>query len=190
MHVLFTTDHCKDDLRETLTTILGGVQRVPTLLLLNPTQALSQLNIDEYTILDCEPLRDLKDHFRNPLQELPFLLKEDDRTACESIIGAVSGDTMTGAKFRVRMIKLYLGLKKNNIDREILLLIETAIRISQILYMTEDDRNPRNILRLYNCTWLHHELCNKLITRFHGGMKYTTFFGTYLHFSCPCSSAT
>ena len=34
------TDHCKDDLRETLTIILGGVQRVPTLLL-NPTQALS-----------------------------------------------------------------------------------------------------------------------------------------------------
>ncbi len=47
--------------------------------------------------------------------------------------------------------------------------------------MKEEHRNPRNILRLYNLTWLHHELCNTLITIFHGGMKYTTFFGTYLH---------
>ena len=79
-------------------------------------------------------------------------MKEDDGTACKSIIGAVSGDTMTGAKFRVCMIELYLGLKKNNIDGEILLLIETAVRISQILYMTEDDRNPRNI---FACTTAH-----------------------------------
>ena len=108
---IYDTD---DDLQETLTNILCGVQHVPTLLLLNPTQALSQINIDEYTILDCEPLHDLKGHFRNLLHELPFLLTGENCTACESIINAVSGDTMTGAKFRVCMIELYLGLKKKN----------------------------------------------------------------------------
>ena len=112
MHMVFMTDCCKDELQET--DILGGIQCVPTLLL-NPTQALSQLSIDEYTILDCEPLHDLKGHFCNLLQKLPFLLKGDDCTTCESIINAVSGDTMTGAKIRVCMLELYLGLKNNRL---------------------------------------------------------------------------
>ena len=34
---------------------------------------------------------------------------------------------------------------------------------------------------MYNCTWLHHELCVKIISAFHGGTRYTTFFGVYLH---------
>ena len=101
--------------------------------------------------------------------------------ACEEVIIAVSGDTMTGAKCRVCLMELFLCLRKVNVSGKILLLVETAVRISEILYMFEEHRNPRNILWLYNLTWLHHELCNTLITTFHGGMKYTTFFGTYLH---------
>ena len=163
-----------------LTNILCGIQHVPTLLLLNPQQSLSQLNLDDYTVLDCEPLHDLKGHFKNLLQELPFLLKGDERTTCEEIIKAATGDTMTGAKCRVCLIELFLGLQKIGISKEILLLIESALRISEVLYMHED-RNPRNILYMYNCIWLHHELCVKLISTFHGGTCYTTFFGVYLH---------
>ena len=81
-----------------LTNILRGIQHVSTLLLLNPIQPLSQVHLDNYTILNCEPLHHLKGHFRNLIQELPFLLKGDNRTACEEVIAAVSGDTMTGAK--------------------------------------------------------------------------------------------
>ena len=89
---------------------------------------------------------------------------------------------MTGAKFRTCMIELYIGLKGRNTDSEILLLVESAMRISEILYMPEAERNPRNILHLYNLTWLHHELCNKLIIKFHGGMKHTKFLvHTYMH---------
>ena len=32
---IYDTDHCNDELQDTLTSILGGVQGVPTLLLLN-----------------------------------------------------------------------------------------------------------------------------------------------------------
>lgn len=95
---------------------------------------------------------------------------------------AVSGDTMTGAKHQVCLIELFLCLRKLNVSSKIL---ETAVRISEILYMFEEHRNPRNILRLYNLTWLHHELCNTLITTFHGGMKYTIFFGTCTCGTCP-----
>lgn len=41
---------------------LQDVQQVPTLLLDNPTQLLSDLNLQHYTLLDCEPLHDLKGH--------------------------------------------------------------------------------------------------------------------------------
>ena len=70
---------------------------------------------------------------------------------------------------------------ERSIPCEVLTLIETAVRISEVLYMEERNRNPRNILRLYNCSWLHHELCSKLITNFHKKMSYYTFFGTYIH---------
>ena len=44
----YETDKCKDDLDHALKSILKGVQRVPTLLLLNPTGKLSDLNITQY----------------------------------------------------------------------------------------------------------------------------------------------
>ena len=69
-------------------------------------QPLSQVHLDNYTILNCEPLHDLKGHFRHLIQELPFLLKGDNSTACEEAITAISGDTMTGAKCRVCLIEL------------------------------------------------------------------------------------
>ena len=33
------------------------IQRVPALLLLNPCQNLSNLHLQDYTVLDCEPLQ-------------------------------------------------------------------------------------------------------------------------------------
>ena len=52
----------KPQLLSTLTEILQGAQRVPTLLTLYPTQPLSSLNLNKYEVLDCEPLDDLKGH--------------------------------------------------------------------------------------------------------------------------------
>ena len=54
---------------------LKGIQRVPTLLLNNPTETLQQLHLEGYTILDCEPLHDIKGHIDNLLQELPHILE-------------------------------------------------------------------------------------------------------------------
>lgn len=76
-------------------------------MLLNRIQPLSQVHLDNYTILNCEPLHDLKGHFRNLIQELPFLLKGDNCTACE-VITIVSRDTMTDAKCLVCLIELFV----------------------------------------------------------------------------------
>ncbi len=63
----------KKELTSTMVSILRGAQRVPTLLLTNPTQPLSELNLNAYTVLDCEPLHDLKGHLINLLSCHIFL---------------------------------------------------------------------------------------------------------------------
>ncbi len=57
-----------------LVNLLKGAQRVPSLLVLNPKQSLQELNLQQYEVLDCEPLHDLKGHGQNLLNELPHIL--------------------------------------------------------------------------------------------------------------------
>ena len=44
-------------------------------------------------------------------------------------------------------------------NSHVLDLVQTAVTISHILYSPPSERTPRNVLRLYNVCWLHHELC-------------------------------
>ena len=52
----------KGVLRDMLDNILRGVMRVPALLLTDPTQTLTALNLSEYEVVASEPLHDLKGH--------------------------------------------------------------------------------------------------------------------------------
>ena len=142
----FETDKCKDELEATLKSTLKGVQRVPTIILLNPTGKLSDLNLEDYTILDCEPLHNLKGHLINVCKELPYLLAGDIRKSCEDIIAATVSDKMTCEDHRVLILQLYLHLHQQKASKGILDLLETAIRISQILYLPAEERTPCRIL--------------------------------------------
>ena len=75
----------KKDLLEILKEKLRGSQRVPTLLLLNPTQSLESLHLQHYTILDSEPLHDIKGHLANLFTELPYVLESSVRETCQRI---------------------------------------------------------------------------------------------------------
>ncbi len=75
---IYTQDRTKEELEDNLKSILKGVHMYPcTLLLLNPTASLSDLNLEQYTIIDCEPLQDLKGHLIHLTKEIPFLLQSD-----------------------------------------------------------------------------------------------------------------
>ena len=97
--------------------------------------------------------------------ELPYLLTGEE---CKEILAA-HNYTMTGATCWVSVTELYLHLLKWPVSKNIL------------SYCTWTTQNTRNILRLYNYTWLHHELCNKVITKFHSGMSHNKLFGSYIH---------
>ena len=171
----------KDELSETLKGELKGVQHVPTLPLLNPTGSLSNLNLEGYMVLDCEPLHDLKGHLINLCNELPYLLSGDIRKTTEEIVSTTVSDKMTCADHRIVLIELFLHLGQQAINNSIHDLLETALRIPQILYLPSEYRTPQQILKFYSCTWLHHELCRELFTQFHAGMTKDKMFGSYLH---------
>ena len=50
----------KDELQKDLNDILRGVNRVPALLLGNPSECLLSLGLDRYEVMASEPLHDLK----------------------------------------------------------------------------------------------------------------------------------
>ena len=70
------------ELQKNLQEVLKGVQRVPSLLLLHPEKPLSDLSIDKYEIMDCEPLHDIKGHLLNLFAELPSILENPVKAAC------------------------------------------------------------------------------------------------------------
>jgi len=41
----------------------------------SPTNPLSSLHLEDYNVLDCEPLHALKGHFANLFAELPYILE-------------------------------------------------------------------------------------------------------------------
>ena len=67
----------KPELTEKLALTLQGAQSAPTFLTGNPTQPLTELNLQHYEIPDCEPLHDVKGHLSN---HLPYLLEEPSKS--------------------------------------------------------------------------------------------------------------
>ena len=142
----------KDELHALLEGILKGVLRVPALLLNNPKQALSSLNLQKSEVVASEPLHDLKGHIMNLLTELPHVLPTGSlRTQCDHVISCcLSKEKKFGADLRRAVIQVFLFLKDSTCSKEVLTLLHTIIIIGDILYSRNPKRTPRQLLRLYN----------------------------------------
>lgn len=103
----------KDHLQKTLNETLRGVMRVPALLLTDPTQCLSSLNLLKYA---SEPLHDIKGHIINLITELPYVLPPGDvATKCNHLIDCcLSKEKKSGADLRRTIIQIYLYSKISN----------------------------------------------------------------------------
>ena len=172
----------KDDLQTLLDETLKGVASVPALLLTNPIQSLSSLNLSNYEVVASEPLHDIKGHIINLLTELPHILPEGEETAeCKHLIKiSLAKKKKVGADMRRVIIQVYLMLKETNCREELKSLLQTIVTISEILYSKDAVRSPRKLLKLYNSCWLHMELCAQLFQT-PKKISRTKFFGHYLH---------
>ena len=160
-----TGEKLKPVLQPELTELLAGAQRVPTILILDPTQTLSSLNLPRYEVLDCEPLHDLKGHLHNLLPEIPHLLPPDLKQQCQKLLDTtIPKQKVSGAVLRTASIKLYLKLLQHEATiPQVVQLLRTVVKISELCYLRDSKCTSKNVLQLYNVTWLHHELCAHLI---------------------------
>ena len=180
-----TTGSTKKTLTEDLKKNLKGVQRVPSLLLTNPTEPLENLNLQHYQILDCEPLHDLKGHLSNLLQELPTQIEQPLSGEVRGIIECdlTSKETKRGGDYRLALIHIVALLRKRDTPQKVLQLMETALEMSEIMYTDESKRSPQLILKLYNTSWVHFELCKDLLSS-PKTISHTKMFGMYIHSLC------
>ena len=136
-----------------------------------------------YTILDCEPLHDLKGHLANLLPQLPSIVGEDIlRKQIQDCLATDldSKTTKRGGDYRLAAIHILALVRNSNCPGEVLQLMESIVEISELLYADDTKRTPKSILRLFNLTSIHFELCVKLLSKT-STISHQKMFGIYLH---------
>lgn len=122
----------KKELESILISILKGAQRVPTLLITNPTQSISELNLSSYTILDSEPLHDLKGHLINLLTELPHILEGSVKSLCldllNNLLFSKKQNGYSGRDLRVALIETHKLIYFKDVDISIKTLLSTIVK--------------------------------------------------------------
>ena len=124
------------DLKVELREILGGVQRVPALLINNHTTPIADTNLHSYEVLPGESLHDAKGRIKNLLDELKFHLEDDVRKHHEDAYEAAIGDkdALRGSDLRLGLILMTVSLQ-DKISEHVLELLESLAEISSILYL-------------------------------------------------------
>ena len=106
------------------------------------------------------------------ITELPSILDPAIKTHYKQLLEADL--KKTGADYRLILILIHLVAEK------VCTLLQTLAEMSRLLYLGETERTNKEILRLYNTTWLHFELVKELIP----SPKHITrrkLYGIYLH---------
>ena len=82
-------------------------------------------------MLDSEPLHNLKGHLLNLFLELPYILPDPVKEACESRIKlCTSKEKTTGADLRCCLIEVYLLIRTSVADIDSIRLLESLIRVN------------------------------------------------------------
>ncbi len=68
-----------------------------------------------------------------------------------------------GSDYRLAAVLILLRLNEHLVDGNPLLLMQTIVEISEFLYSSDHKRTPRQILWLFNLTWLHGEICADML---------------------------
>ena len=138
-------------------------------------------NLGSYEILSSEGLHDTTDHIKNVFEELPYHLEGAGKAAFNSFYAAEIGSRamVRGSDFRRAALALpaVLGGK---VSSSVQGLVNTLAELSSLLYIMEEERTPRAILRLYNVSFQHAQYCVEVL---HPPKKLSSgvLFGLYHH---------
>ncbi|CAC5415964.1 unnamed protein product [Mytilus coruscus] len=174
-------------LQEEMSDLLHGISRPPALLLHYPEKSLTESNISWYEVLPCEPLHDISNVVQNIIQELPHHVKQNStKLELEKFCNNTIGDKnqIKGSDARLYAIKLSKFIENLQLDgkisSDISQLINSLVEIINIAYSSVERRTPRQILRLYNQTFLFAVL-SKSIIGIPVKMTQRKFYGSHFH---------
>ena len=142
---------------------LRGTKRVPVLLFANPLVDLKILGLNKYEMSMVECMHDIAGHIDNVLVELPHHLKIDDKQKVNAMLQVYNAE-----KDKKRCCEILLHLTQclyHKIDGKVHKLLKTLSEIQRILYVGDDFRKAKEILRLHNCSFEHFILLKDVVPR-------------------------
>ena len=173
------------DLVPTLKKVLRGVKRLPILLLNNPECNLSDLGLQHYEISLVECMHDIAYHIENILVELPnHIKKPEEKVLMTDLLSALNNEKEKKRCCDRRKCLLILTKQLHfKIDGNVHRLLRTLSEIQRILYLGDDSRTPKEILRLHNLCYEHFVLLKELIPvgKLSAKMTRDKLYGKYLH---------
>lgn len=155
-HEIWVDNEKKAELMDKLSTKLHGICRPAALMCDDPTKSANDISIQDYEVLFCEPLHDITNVVQNIIADLPFHVPKEIQKEFEQFSNTTVGDKnqIKGSDARLYAIKLakFISTKyeENKIHEDFLFLVNSLVEIIQISYSNFKNRNPRQILRLYN----------------------------------------
>ena len=172
----------KKDLVPILKRELKGRNRVPVLLFNNPLVELNLLGLSNYEIVMIECMHDIAGHIDNLLEELPHHMSENDKSKITEILIVYNAEKeqkrcCDRRKILVTLTHALYGKINGKIHR----LLKTLSEIQRILYLNDEFRTPKEILRLHNCCFEHFVLLNNVIGFELQNISRDKLYGKYMH---------
>ena len=189
----------KSELQFELSQELSGISRVPALFYSTPLETLENLNLQFYDILPSESMHDIAGHISNIFEESPNHIskptekskrKQKAKETTPDELKMIINLSMEGKEvklcvdYRLSLLKVshYMKDRFEEKDQNLQLMLDTLVEIQAILYLPEEERTPRTILRLHNLTFLHAIMCHSIFDRKNiKSMMYRKFYGKYYH---------
>ena len=171
----------RDELQIKLKSILQGLQRVPALLAFTPTARLDRYALEDYQVMPCEPLHDLKGHVSHILTELPRHVPKEAGDRIKEITNATVGEHNRGCDWRKALFLVSHALQdRTDCSPATRKLVRLLADIASIVYARASKRSPKLILHLSLCLWRHFELIQEVIGE-PKSISLGALYGGYLH---------
>jgi len=125
----------KDVLQDKLSSLMHGMQRLPSLLFENPTATLLDLSLEKYEISAIEPMHDIGNHIKNLYEEIPSHFPKTVQQALKEVIEAsFRGKTQRRiADYRLSLVMLVDMLYRKYSDTNLCKLFSTLLDVQDIL---------------------------------------------------------
>ena len=117
--------------------------------------------LGSYEVFASEGLHDVKEHVKHVLEELPAHLTGQTKVAFTAYIAKeiASRAMIRGSDNRRILTKLPAIMTDSKASAEVQTLVNTLAELAKLLYLTDSDRTPKTVLRLYNVAFLHAMTC-------------------------------